>query len=206
MNAELIKKYFPSLSPEQFSQYERLYDLYVYWNERINVISRKDIDQLYLHHVLHSLAIAKVVVLPAGASVLDFGTGGGFPGIPLAIMFPQAKFHLVDSIAKKIRVVNEISNALKLNNITATHSRVEELKGSYDYITCRAVAPLTEIYGWTKKLINNSSAFPGSGWILLKGGELNKEIKELGRKVERIPINSFFGEEYFNEKYVVRFS
>lgn len=201
MKHDIILKYFPSLYPRQIEQFAALYDSYVEWNNKINVISRKDIDQLYLHHVLHSLAIAKVIDFPSQTSILDFGCGGGFPGIPLAIMFPNSKFHLVDSIGKKLKVVNEISTSLKLENIRTTHTRVEELKDKYDYITCRAVAPLIEVFHWTKYLINQN---PDSRWILLKGGDLHQEISDLGKRVELIPINKYFDEEYFKEKYILK--
>jgi 16S rRNA (guanine527-N7)-methyltransferase len=205
MRAELIEKYFPLLSSKQLSQYEGLYELYSFWNERINVISRKDIDQLYLHHVLHSLAIAKTISFSNGVLVLDFGTGGGFPGIPLAIMFPEVKFFLVDSIAKKINVVNEVTQSLKLLNVSTSHSRVEELKGKYDYITCRAVAPINEIYQWTKHLYDKASLSNDSGWVLLKGGDLNQEIAEIKKQAKITSISDFFSEDYFNEKYIVQF-
>lgn len=204
MPVPLIEKYFPQLTAAQFSQFEKAIDCYRYWNERINVVSRKDMDALELHHLLHSLAIAKAFPL-SGGRVLDFGTGGGFPGIPLAILYPHISFHLVDSIQKKIKVVQEVSNELGLKNVSATAIRVEQLNSKYDYITCRAVAPLAQLYQWTKHLHHKNSVQEHNGWILLKGGDLHQEISELGMRIKRVPVNDFFEEDYFNEKYVLHF-
>ena len=204
MNPEIVFKYFPDLTQTQRNQFERLGGLYKEWNEKINVISRKDIEQLYEHHVLHSLGIAKWISFPDNASVLDFGTGGGFPGIPLAIMFPNVRFHLVDSIGKKIKVVNEVADGIGLANVKATHTRVEELKERYDFITCRAVAPLKQIVGWTKNLLQKRIEHEHAGeWVLLKGGDLKEEIKESGRVASTILLGNYFEEEFFADKFIV---
>jgi 16S rRNA (guanine527-N7)-methyltransferase len=204
VNADVVYNYFPQLTEQQRAQFDALGPLYKEWNDKINVVSRKDIEQLYLHHVLHSLGIAKWTALPAGAEVLDFGTGGGFPGIPLAIMFPDVHFHLVDSIGKKIKVVQAVANEIGLQNVRASHTRVEDLKQKYDFITCRAVAPLTQIYGWTRHLLHKRLAHAHAGeWILLKGGDLQDEIKESGRPVTTQPLSAYFSEEFFQDKFVV---
>lgn len=204
---ELILKYFPNLTDLQKVQFEQLEPLYRDWNDKINVISRKDIDNLYLHHVLHSLAIAKVIEFKPGAAVLDIGTGGGFPGIPLAILFPESKFTLVDSIGKKIKVVKEVSQAIGLENVVALHQRVEEFKQrQFDFAVTRAVTTLDKLYQWSSRLIKNKEqhVLP-NGLIALKGGSLWEEIKTLPRDsyTEEYPITDFFTEEYFQEKFVV---
>ncbi len=203
MNA-MLKKYFPNLTNEQLSLFDRLPDLYREWNEKINVISRKDIDQLMLHHVLHSLSIARFVTFVPGTKVIDIGTGGGFPGIPLAIFFPETDFLLVDSIGKKITVVNEIVNALQLKNVRAIKSRAEEVKEKFDFVVSRAVAPMVEILRWTDHLVkpggNNSVR---NGWIFLKGGNLNEEIKEVGEDVISIDISTMFNDAYFESKMIL---
>ena len=202
----LLQKYFPELTAEQIQQFSLLGKLYREWNEKINVISRKDIDHLYERHVLHSLAIAKFISFKAGTRILDAGTGGGFPGIPLAIFFPEVKFHLVDSIGKKIKVVNAIADSLHLKNITAEKIRVEDLTGMYDIILSRAVAPMKTTYDWTHHLIFGENKNESKNrWILLKGGDLKNEIDELGRTVQQIPISNFFEEEFFREKFIVYF-
>lgn len=209
---KLIEKYFPGLSPEQQLQFYKLPALYQDWNVKINVISRKDMDHLEERHILHSLSIAKFISPGKGMKVLDVGTGGGFPGIPLAIVFPEVKFHLVDSVGKKIKVVEEIVKATKLKNVTAEKIRAEELKGSFDFIVTRAVAPLRTIYEWTQHLMvkdkasssNARSAFP-NGWICLKGGDLMKEIHDLALPVQQVPVSTWFEEEYFREKVIVAF-
>lgn len=204
MNPDIVFKYFPNLTQVQREQFERLGGLYKEWNEKINVISRKDIEQLYEHHVLHSLGIAKWISFPDNASVLDFGTGGGFPGIPLAIMFPNVRFHLVDSIGKKIKVVNEVASGIGLVNVKATHTRVEDLNERYDFITCRAVAPLKQIVGWTKHLLQKRIDHERAGsWVLLKGGDLTNEIKESGRSGFTIPLSNYFEEQFFADKFIV---
>jgi 16S rRNA (guanine527-N7)-methyltransferase len=196
---ELIKKYFPELSTKQLEQFTALEELYREWNEKINVISRKDMDHLYEHHVLHSLAIAKQIVFEEGMVVLDIGTGGGFPGIPLAIFFPQVKFILLDSIAKKIKVVNEVITTLNLDNAEAVCSRAEDYKGHCDYVVSRAVSSLRQMVTWTGHLV------PSHRWIMLKGGDPKEIRKEIAPyyDVKFIPICNFFTEPYFQDKYIV---
>jgi 16S rRNA (guanine527-N7)-methyltransferase len=203
-----ILKYFPNLTETQKQQFAQLAPLYTEWNEKINVISRKDMDNLYLHHVLHSLAIAKIVEFKAGAKILDLGTGGGFPGIPLAILYPSVKFVMVDGTAKKIRVVNEVATALGLENVEARHQRVEDIpKGeTYDFVVTRAVTNLNQLFRWSYRLIakKHQHALP-NGLIALKGGDIRLEIKELGKGqyVEKTAITKFFKDEFFVEKSVV---
>lgn len=202
---EIILKYFSDFTPKQMDQFQALAPLYKEWNEKINVISRKDIDALYEKHILHSLAIAAVTELPDGLQVLDLGTGGGFPGIPLAIFFPEVKFHLVDSIGKKIKVVEAVAEALNLPNVTTAHSRAEELKNrKFDLVVSRAVAPLKDLLHWSKPLIRKGAAEDKpSGLICLKGGDLAQEISESGARPKLVNIYKIFPEEYFQEKYVV---
>jgi 16S rRNA (guanine527-N7)-methyltransferase len=203
---DTITKYFPNLSEKQISQFEQLLPLYQDWNSKINVVSRKDIDLLYERHVLHSLAIAKVAKFKAGTSILDLGTGGGFPAIPLAIFFPEVKFTAVDSIGKKIKVVNEVAQAIGLENIVGIHSRVEDIKTKHDYVVSRAVAELQFLLNWSKKLISQKhiNVMPNGFWIL-KGGNIREEIKVLKNReyIETFPIPKFFKEEFFEEKYVL---
>ena len=176
---DLLLKYFPNLTQLQISQFSQLQELYKDWNLKINVVSRKDIDELYLRHVLHSLGIAKVVQFKPNTKVLDVGTGGGFPGIPLAILFPETQFHLVDSIGKKIKVVNDVTEGLGLQNIKTTHGRVEEIKGTYDFIVSRAVAQMETFVFWTKGKINKKQQHPiKNGILYLKGGDLSDELKK----------------------------
>ena len=201
---DLILKYFPDLTAKQIDQFSQLFDLYVYWNAQINVISRKDIEELYERHVLHSLGIAKVRTFRAGESVLDVGTGGGFPGIPLAILFPDTQFYLVDSIGKKIKVVKEVASALGLENLRAEHLRAEQIKEKFNFVVSRAVTRLGEFYPWIqgkfkKEVIN---AIP-NGILYLKGGDLNDEIKESKLKAELYPLSAYFEEDFFETKYVV---
>lgn len=202
---EIILKYFSDFTPKQMDQFQALAPLYKEWNEKINVISRKDIDALYEKHILHSLAIAAVTELPDGLQVLDLGTGGGFPGIPLAIFFPEVKFHLVDSIGKKIKVVEAVAEALNLTNVTTAHSRAEEVKNrKFDLVVSRAVAPLKDLLHWTKPLIRKGAPEDKpSGLICLKGGDLAQEISESGSRPKMVNIYKIFPEEYFQEKYVV---
>ncbi len=201
---ELIDKYFPSLTEEQRNQYDALYDLYLDWNSKINVISRKDIENLYEHHVLHSLGIACVIRFKPGTEVMDLGTGGGFPGIPLAIMFPEVHFHLVDSIGKKVKVATEVAAAIGLKNITFQHARAEEVKDKFDFVVSRAVMPLADLARLVKKNILKKSinALP-NGLICLKGGELASESHPFKNIVVIDDLSQWFKEEYFGEKKVV---
>lgn len=204
---ETITKYFPNLTAEQLDLFGRMKDLYVHWNAQINVISRKDMDAFYTHHVLHSLAIAKVLTFRKGTTILDVGTGGGFPGIPLAILFPECRFHLVDSIGKKIKVVNEVVTALGLKNVVAEQKRAEELDNTYDFVVTRAVAPWADIFRWTAKLIHTDgkNSLP-NGWLLLKGGDLKEELQAVRRKVHHHPIKDMFEGEFFELKKVLYIS
>lgn len=201
---EEIKKYFSGLSDIQLFQFEQLYELYVDWNSKINVISRKDIENLYVHHVLHSLAIAQVVRFKAGSSVLDVGTGGGFPGIPLAILFPDVKFTLIDSIGKKIKVGTEVSRSIGLKNIELKHLRVQDEKGKYDFVVSRAVMPLDDLVKLVKKNVakDAKNALP-NGLICLKGGELQHEILPYKNVADMFEISEFFKEEFFKTKKIV---
>lgn len=201
---DIIKKYFPSLTPQQTEQFAALYDLYFDWNNKINVISRKDIENLYLHHVLHSLSIAKVINFRAGSSVMDMGCGGGFPGVPLAIMFPDTQFHLVDSIGKKIRVATEISGAIGLTNVRATHSRVQDIKEKYHFVVSRAVMQLPELIKICRKNISREqlNALP-NGVICLKGGNIQAEVLPFKNVADITPLENIFAEEFFKDKKVV---
>ncbi len=201
---EEILKYFPDISEKQKQQYAALYDLYKDWNEKINVISRKDIENLYTHHVLHSLAIAKTLSFRPGTKVLDFGTGGGFPGIPLAIMFPEVEFKMIDGTGKKIRVVNEVASAIGLENINAVHLRGEEEKGKYDFVVSRAVMPLPDLMKIIKKnfLKEGRNSLP-NGLICLKGGNVEGEMKPYRKIAEAMEISSWFKDDWFNKKFVI---
>lgn len=201
---DLILKYFPDLTEEQKRQFAALYDLYLDWNSKINVISRKDIENLYEHHVLHSLGIAKVIRFRPGTQIMDLGTGGGFPGIPLAILFPEVQFHLVDSIGKKVRVASEIANSIGLKNITFHHARAEEEKGKFDFVVSRAVMPLTDLLKIIRKNISSKqqNALP-NGLICLKGGELGNETMPVKNKTTLWDLKEFFEEEFFETKKVV---
>lgn len=203
---DIILQYFPELSAIQQEQFKQLEPLYREWNEKINVISRKDIENLYAHHVLHSLAIAKVVTFKPKARVLDLGTGGGFPGIPLALLFPETQFTLIDGTRKKITVVTEVMQALGLENVTARHIRVEELKGQFDFVVTRAVAGLDKLVPWSFRLIKEKQqhALP-NGLLALKGGDIREEIKSLGRGAytEVFPLSDYFNLSYYEEKYLV---
>ena len=219
-NLELITKYFADFTPRQLEQFGSLGELYTEWNSKINVISRKDIDSLYEKHILHSLSITAVFEWKPDMEVLDIGTGGGFPGIPLAIFFPEIRFHLVDSIGKKIKVVNAIAERLELNNITTQHTRVEDIRNRlFDTAVTRAVAPLKDLMTWSKPLLKkkpaNTTATNAhlktgegehpvpSGLICLKGGDLAQEISESGSRPLSIEIRDIFQEEYFREKYIL---
>ena len=204
MNAEIIYKYFPNLSDTQLEQFAALGELYRDWNTKINVISRKDIDQLYQHHVLHSLAIAKVINFRSGTRILDFGTGGGFPGVPLSILFPECQFKLIDGTGKKIRVAQEVANAIGLKNCAPTHLRGEDEKDKYDFIVSRAVMPLPDLVKLMRKNISKTSqnALP-NGVLCLKGGNLQAELQPYHKIVETTEISQFFSEEWFKEKFVI---
>lgn len=201
---DIILKYFPELSAVQREKFARLQPLYEEWNAKVNVISRKDVEQLYERHILHSLAIAKVITFKDGTSILDLGTGGGFPGIPLAIMFPNVQFHLVDSIGKKIHVVQSIAEELGLTNVTAEQQRVEKIQEKYDFIISRAVARMNELQNWTKHRFNThyNNKYK-NGIICLKGGDLKEELAETGKKCKIFDIPLFFEEEFFETKKVV---
>lgn len=201
---DLILKYFPDLTEEQKRQFAALYDLYLDWNSKINVISRKDIENLYEHHVLHSLGIAKVIRFRPGTQIMDLGTGGGFPGIPLAILFPEVQFHLVDSIGKKVRVASEIANSIGLKNVTFRHARAEEEKEKFDFVVSRAVMPLTDLLKIIRKNISSKqqNALP-NGLICLKGGELGNETMPVKNKTTLWDLKEFFEEEFFETKKVV---
>lgn len=201
--SEIILKYFPDITEQQQEKFAMLGKMYTHWNEQINVVSRKDIDELYVRHVLHSLSIAKIVSFKPGTNILDVGTGGGFPGIPLAILFPETNFVLVDSIGKKIKVVQEVSKALELENVKAYHKRAEEVGGKFDFVVTRAVAQLKKFLPWVKgKLSPNNNHELKNGVLLLKGGDLTQEIEESGKKVELFPIPNFFTEDFFETKVV----
>ncbi len=204
---EIILKYFSDFTPEQLAKFEALQGLYSEWNEKINVISRKDIDALYEKHVLHSLSIAAIADFAPGTQIIDLGTGGGFPGIPLAIFFPEVQFHLVDSIGKKIKVVEGVAESLGLKNVTTAHSRIEDIKDrKFDIVVSRAVAPLGDLWRWSKHLMKKSTV-PGKqfekGLICLKGGDLAQEISESGLRPKMIDIYDIFPEESFKDKYIV---
>lgn len=203
-NATLISNYFPELTNIQKEQIEMLFPLYSEWNAQINVVSRKDIDSLYLHHVLHSLAIAKFVSFKPGEKVLDVGTGGGFPGLPLAILFPETDFYLVDSIGKKIKVVNEVAKAIGLKNLHASHSRAEVVPGKFNFVVSRAVTQLKDFYPWVANKFDKKSVNAiANGIIYLKGGDLRAEIKESRLKAEVYPITDYFEEPFFETKAIV---
>lgn len=201
---EIIKKYFPQLTPKQEEQFAALDELYHDWNAKINVISRKDIDNLYEHHILHSLAIAKCINFQEGTNVLDFGTGGGFPGIPLAIFFPDANFKLIDGTGKKVRVAQEVADAIGLENVLPSHLRGEEEKGKFDFIVSRAVMPLPDLMKIVKKNIasDQHNVLP-NGVIVLKGGNLDEELKPYKNIAEKTELSQWFDEEWFKEKYLI---
>lgn len=206
---DIILKYFSDFTSQQIEQFSKLEPLYKDWNEKINVISRKDIDSLYEKHVLHSLSIAAVFEFPDNAEIMDLGTGGGFPGIPLAIFFPQVKFHLVDSIAKKLKVVDAIAEKIGIRNVTTQQIRAEEIKNKkFDFVVSRAVAPLKDLWKWSKPLIwNHKQAADGqrptNGLICLKGGDLATEIQESHTRPRIMEISEIFPEEFFKEKYLL---
>jgi 16S rRNA (guanine527-N7)-methyltransferase len=202
---ELLTKYFSDFTDKQLQQFAALENLYKEWNEKINVISRKDTGSIYLHHVLHSLTIATAFNFKPGTEIIDIGCGGGFPGIPLAIFFPEVKFRLVDSIAKKLKVVDAVSEAIELKNITTQHTRAEDIKNrKFDFAISRAVAPLKELWIWGKPLLKkeNNNHF-NNGLICLKGGDLHQEIFESNTKPRMMSVYDIFPEEYFKEKYML---
>lgn len=207
MTSSIIQHYFPNLTQNQIHQFDQLFDLYQHWNAQINVISRKDIDLLYERHILHSLGIAKVCEFKSGTNVLDVGTGGGFPGIPLAILFPETQFLLVDSIGKKIKVVNEVSQAIGLQNLKGVHQRAEQVNQDFDFIVSRAVTQLKDFYPWIRgKFKKQSKHELKNGVLYLKGGDLEEELKASQLKnITLYPLSKYFSEEFFDTKFVVYF-
>lgn len=203
-SASIIFNYFPDLSLEQRNAFEKLGSIYQEWNERINVISRKDLDSFYTRHVLHSLAIAKVIQFKKGAKILDIGTGGGFPGVPLAIMFPEVEFLLVDSIGKKVMVVDEVCKELGLKNVRTAHERAESIEGQFDFIISRAVTAMPKFLKWTKgKFLKNNDHSFANGIFYLKGGDLSEEMKDVKKTIQYFNISEFFENEFFETKKVV---
>lgn len=205
---DILYKYFTDFTAQQIKQFELLEPLYKEWNEKINVISRKDIDEIYLHHVLHSLSIAVIADFNPGTTVIDIGCGGGFPGVPLAIFFPEVKFLLVDSIAKKLKVVDAVCEAANITNITTQHTRAEEIKNrKFDFAVSRAVAPLKNLWQWSAPLLKKHAADEthaiANGLICLKGGDLHQEISESNTRPKMMRIHKIFPEEYFNEKHIL---
>jgi len=200
---ETIKNYFPTLTPKQIQQFEQLEPLYKNWNSKINVISRKDIDELYVRHVLHSLGIAKVQDFQEGSSVMDVGTGGGFPGIPLAIMYPETEFYLIDAIAKKIKVVQEVTEALELKNVTAAQHRAEKVKGEFDFIVSRAVTSMPDFVKWVRNKVKKQSNHQlKNGILYLKGGDLTEELA-VYQNATMYQLSDYFKEDFFETKKVV---
>lgn len=202
---DIIRKYFDGMTPKQEEQLSALQNVYQDWNSKINVISRKDIDSLYEKHILHSLSIATILSFAAGTQIIDIGTGGGFPGIPMAIFFPDSQFHLVDSINKKLTVVKEVAAAVGLTNITTQHTRAEDIKNrKFDFAVSRAVAPLQDLWRWSKPLLKKGHAQEhANGLISLKGGDLAKEIQDSGTRPHLFEIEHIFEEAYFKEKYIL---
>jgi len=210
---EVVLKYFSDFTPAQLQQFQQLEELYKEWNEKINVISRKDIDSLYEKHVLHSLSIAAVFQFQPGTSIIDLGTGGGFPGIPLAIFFPEVQFHLTDSIGKKLKVVNEVAAAIGLKNVTTQHTRTEEIQNrKFDFVVSRAVAPLRDLWRWSLPIIKAKGQGQFAiadeekiygGLICLKGGDLTEEVKESGLHPIVWEIDKLFSEDFFKQKYIL---
>ena len=204
MDSSIISKYFPDLSDRQKKQFTELGELYADWNQKINVISRKDIDSFYERHVLHSLAIAKYISFSSGTKILDVGTGGGFPGIPLAIFFPEVMFHLVDSVGKKIKVVKAVAEELGLENLTAKHTRMERVKGSYDFVLSRAVSKTKQLVNWTRHLIDRDNQYELSNWwLFLKGGDLEEEMKAAHLPYQMCAVSDYFPEDFFDTKLII---
>ena len=204
MDAELIRSHFPELNDRQYNQFVKFGELFQDWNSKINLVSRKDIDQLFLKHVLHSLGIAKVMPFADGTQILDIGTGGGFPGLPLAILYPKCHFTLVDSIGKKIMVVNDLAAALHLDNVKGIHDRAENIKGSFDFVVSRAVTRLNEFVPLTQNKFKSKqiNAFP-NGILYLKGGDLSEELREVKRNPDVFPLSKYFTDPFFETKAVV---
>ena len=206
---DILLKYFDDFTPKQIQQFELLENLYKEWNEKINVVSRKDIDEIYLHHVLHSLSIAAIAEFKPNTNIIDIGCGGGFPGVPLAIFFPEVQFHLVDSIAKKLKVVDAVCEGANITNITTQHIRAEEIKNrKFDFAVSRAVAPLKELWKWAGPLLKKKTMEVGqqtiaNGLICLKGGDLHQEIFESNTRPKMLSIYDIFKEEYFKEKFIL---
>ncbi|MBI9055183.1 MAG: 16S rRNA (guanine(527)-N(7))-methyltransferase RsmG [Bacteroidales bacterium] len=201
---KIIQKYFPELTEKQYEQFTSLKELYREWNEKINVISRKDIEELYERHILHSLAIAKIIQFKDNTTILDVGTGGGFPGIPLAILFPNCKFHLVDSIGKKISVVKEIAKAIDLTNVEAEQNRAEKIKDNYDFIVSRAVTAFPTFYNWVRNKVNkNSFNDLNNGILYLKGGDLSDELQKFKSRITSYNISEYYTESFFETKKVI---
>ncbi|MDR2407123.1 MAG: 16S rRNA (guanine(527)-N(7))-methyltransferase RsmG [Bacteroidales bacterium] len=201
---DIILNYFPTLTDKQIQQIKSLQDLYTFWNAQINVISRKDIGNLYLHHVLHSLSIAKLMFFKPQTSILDVGSGGGFPAIPLAILFPCVKFHLVDTVGRKIKVIQAIAKELGLFNVKCTQIHAEQVNDKYDFIIGRSVSTLPVFYNWVKKIVSPDSVHDfANGILYLKGGDIWDEIKKIPRQAVAYPVNTWFEEEYFSEKYII---
>ncbi|PLX16995.1 MAG: 16S rRNA (guanine(527)-N(7))-methyltransferase RsmG [Marinilabiliales bacterium] len=201
---EIVRKYFPDLTEKQINQFLLLKELYEVWNNKINVISRKDIDHLYERHVLHALAISKVIQFKKGTDILDVGTGGGFPGIPLAIVFPDCKFHLIDSIGKKIKVVEEIANSIRLNNTSSEQIRAEKVKNQYDFIISRAVTAFPSFYNWVRTKVKKESINDlQNGILYLKGGDLSDELVNFKSRIKFFEISEFFNEPFFETKKVI---
>ena len=201
---EIIKRYFPKLTDEQYEKFAQLEELYLHWNSQINVISRKDMENFHVHHLLHSLSIGKVINFKDGTTILDVGTGGGFPGIPLAILFPNCHFHLVDSVGKKIKVVKEIASAIQLNNVIATHDRVENIKNKYDFVVSRAVTKMPLFLSWVRKRIKKEqkNGLP-NGVLYLKGGDLTEEMKPIQNYYDFYQLSDYFSESFFDTKKIV---
>jgi len=201
---EQVKKYFPDLTEVQLEQLSKLKSLYEEWNAQINVISRKDIDNFYERHVLHSLAIAEMMQFKKGTKILDVGTGGGFPGIPLAILFPESSFHLVDSIGKKIKVVKEVAKALNLSNVTAQHERAEQVNGKFDFVVSRAVTRMNKFIPWVQsKILQEDQNILPNGILYLKGGDLQAELSEINQDYDVLDLTDVYEEEFFQTKKVV---